>query len=153
MPVASHRRGGRRRVRPDGHTRLRWQADHAGALWHGDVCHGPTLRIGTTTRPPRIPALLDDTSRFVLALEAHHTEREVDMLDLLLAHSAAMGPRRLVPRQREHLLRRGAATLLRAPRRHAGPRPPLRNVGGAAGDLRGRTLHCPTPGRKSKHEK
>lgn len=74
-----------RGVRPDGHTRLRWQADHAGALWHGDVCHGPTLRIGATTRPLRIHALLDDASRYVVALEAHHTEREADMLDLLLA--------------------------------------------------------------------
>jgi transposase InsO family protein len=74
-----------RGTRPDGHTRLRWQADHAGALWHGDVCHGPTLRIGTTTRPLRIHAMLDDASRYVVALEAHHTEREADMLDLLLA--------------------------------------------------------------------
>jgi len=54
-------------------------------LWHGDVCHGPTLRIGTTTRPLRIHGLLDDASRFVVALEAHHTEREADMLDVLLA--------------------------------------------------------------------
>jgi putative transposase len=74
-----------RGVRRDGHTRLRWQAEHAGALWHGDVCHGPSLRIGKTTKPLRIHALLDDTSRFVIALEAHHTEREVDMLDLFLA--------------------------------------------------------------------
>ena len=74
-----------RGVRPDGHTRLRWQAEHAGALWHGDVCHGPTLRIGATTRPLRIHALLDDASRFVVALEARHTEREADMLDLFLA--------------------------------------------------------------------
>ncbi len=74
-----------RGVRVDGHTRLRWQADHAGALWHGDVCHGPTLRIGTTTRPLRIHGILDDASRFVVALEAHHTEREADMLDVLLA--------------------------------------------------------------------
>ncbi len=74
-----------RGARPDGHTRLRWQADHAGALWHGDICHGPTLRIGATTRPLRIHALLDDASRFVVALEAHHTEREVEMLNLLLA--------------------------------------------------------------------
>src|SRR5262249_22572625 len=28
--------------------------------------------------------LLDDTSRYVIALEAHHTEREDDMLDLML---------------------------------------------------------------------
>lgn len=74
-----------RGVRPDGHTRLRWQADHPGALWHGDVCHGPALRIGQTTKPLRIHALLDDASRFVVALEAHHTEREDDMLGLFLA--------------------------------------------------------------------
>ena len=73
-----------RGARPDGHTRLRWQAEHAGALWHGDVCHGPALRIGGTTRPLRIHALMDDASRFVVALEAHHTEREVDMLGLFL---------------------------------------------------------------------
>jgi transposase InsO family protein len=70
--------------RADGHTRLRWQADHPGALWHGDVCHGPALRIGGTTRPLRIHALLDDASRYVVALEAHHTEREDDMLGLFL---------------------------------------------------------------------
>jgi transposase InsO family protein len=45
-------------------------------LWHGDVCHGPTLRIGKTTRPLRIHAMLDDASRFVVALEALHAERE-----------------------------------------------------------------------------
>lgn len=73
-------RGGR----PSGHTRLRWQAERAGALWHGDVCHGPALRIGQTTKPLRIHALLDDASRYVVALEAHHTEREDDMLDLTL---------------------------------------------------------------------
>jgi len=73
-----------RGVRPEGHTRLRWQADHPGALWHGDVCHGPALRVGQTTKPLRIHALLDDASRFVVALEAHHTEREDDMLGLLL---------------------------------------------------------------------
>lgn len=73
-----------RGVRPDGHTRLRWQADHPGALWHGDVCHGPSLRIGQTTKPLRIHALLDDASRFVVALEAHHSEREDDMLGIFL---------------------------------------------------------------------
>jgi transposase InsO family protein len=71
-----------RGARPAGHTRLRWQAERPGALWHGDVCHGPSLRIGQTTRPLRIHALLDDAARYVVALEAHHTEREADMLDL-----------------------------------------------------------------------
>jgi len=74
-----------RGVRQSGHTRLRWQAEHPGALWHGDVCHGPALRIGATTKPLRIHALLDDASRYVVALEAHHTEREDDMLDMFLA--------------------------------------------------------------------
>jgi transposase InsO family protein len=74
-----------RGTRPDGHTRLRWQAEHAGALWHGDVCHGPALRIGGTTRPLRIHGMLDDASRYVVALEARHTERETDMLDVFLA--------------------------------------------------------------------
>ena len=74
-----------RGMRPDGHTRLRWQAEHAGALWHGDVCHGPALRIGGTTRSLRIHGMLDDASRYVVALEARHTEREADMLDVLLA--------------------------------------------------------------------
>lgn len=73
-----------RGVRPDGHTRLRWQAEHPGALWHGDVCHGPSLRVGQTTKPLRIHALLDDASRYVVALEAHHSEREDDMLALFL---------------------------------------------------------------------
>jgi putative transposase len=73
-----------RGVRPDGHTRLRWQAEHPGALWHGDVCHGPSLRIGQTTKPLRIHALLDDAARYVVALEAHHSEREDDMLAIFL---------------------------------------------------------------------
>ena len=73
-----------RGVRPDGHTRLRWQAEHPGALWHGDVCHGPSLRVGQTTKPLRIHALLDDASRYVVALEAHHSEREDDMLGIFL---------------------------------------------------------------------
>ena len=74
-----------RGARPDGHTRLRWQAEHAGALWHGDVCHGPALRIGSTTKALRVHALLDDASRFIVAIEARHSEREADMLELFLA--------------------------------------------------------------------
>ncbi len=64
----------------DGHTRLRWAAEAPDALWHGDVCHGPSLVVGGTKRPLRIHGLLDDASRYVIALEAHHTEREDDML-------------------------------------------------------------------------
>jgi putative transposase len=65
------------------HTRLRWQAERPGALWHGDVCHGPNLLIGGQSVPLRIHGMLDDNSRFVVALEAMHSERELDMLGLL----------------------------------------------------------------------
>ncbi|MFY0563631.1 DDE-type integrase/transposase/recombinase [Archangium lansingense] len=63
-------------------ARLRWEASHPGALWHGDVCHGLALADG---RPLRIHALLDDKSRYVVALEARCSEREEDMLSLFLA--------------------------------------------------------------------
>jgi len=69
---------------PTAKARLRWQAERPGALWHGDVCHGPSLFIGGSTRPLRIHALLDDASRYIVALEAHHTEMETDMLGLLV---------------------------------------------------------------------
>ena len=72
-------------LRDGRHTgRLRWQAERPLALWHGDVCHGPTLLVGGQPRPLRIHALLDDASRYLVALEAHHTERETDMLGLLV---------------------------------------------------------------------
>lgn len=65
-------------------TRLRWQAEHPGALWHSDVCHGPSLLIGKEHKPVRIHAILDDASRYIVALEAQHTERELDMLRLMV---------------------------------------------------------------------
>jgi putative transposase len=65
-------------------TRLRWQAEAPGALWHGDVCHGPGIVTGGTSRPLRIHALLDDASRHIVAIEAHHSEREIDMLGLFI---------------------------------------------------------------------
>jgi transposase InsO family protein len=66
-------------------TRLRWQAERPGALWQGDVCHGPSITVGEESLPLRIHALLDDASRYVIAIEAHHQEREVDMLGLFIA--------------------------------------------------------------------
>ena len=65
-------------------TRLRWQAERPGALWHGDVCHMTGCTVGGKTTPIRIHGLLDDASRYILALEAHTTEKEVDMLGLLV---------------------------------------------------------------------
>jgi putative transposase len=65
-------------------TRLRWEAAKPGALWHGDVCYGPALKVGKQSLPVRIHALLDDASRYVVALQAFHNERELDMLALLV---------------------------------------------------------------------
>ncbi|MFO0618487.1 MAG: DDE-type integrase/transposase/recombinase [Polyangiaceae bacterium] len=54
------------------------------ALWHGDVCHGPTLVVGESRTPVRIHALLGDHARFVVALRVVSTEREQDMLELIV---------------------------------------------------------------------
>ena len=64
-------------------TRLRWQAAAPDALWHGDVCHGPTLTLGGVRTPIRIHGMLDDCTRYIVALEAHASERELDMLHVL----------------------------------------------------------------------
>ena len=76
----------------DGKQRLRWEAERPGALWHGDVCHGAHLVIGDVKRPVRIHALLDDASRFILAIEAMHQEREIDMLGLFVRALRKHGP-------------------------------------------------------------
>ncbi len=73
-------------------TRLRWEASSPGALWHADVCHGPALTIDGKTRPLRIHALLDDASRFIVAIEARYTERETDMLEILVRALRKHGP-------------------------------------------------------------
>jgi transposase InsO family protein len=65
-----------------GKARLRWQAERPGALWHGDVCHGPTLKLDGRRFPVRVHALLDDASRYVVALRVATNEREHTMLSL-----------------------------------------------------------------------
>ena len=65
-----------------GKTRLKWQAERPGALWHGDVCHGPTLTLGDRRVHVRVHALLDDASRYVVALRVAGDEREETMLTL-----------------------------------------------------------------------
>lgn len=64
--------------------RLRWEADHPGALWHGDVCHFMQCKIAGKTTPVRIHGMLDDASRHDIALEARKTEKEADMLVILV---------------------------------------------------------------------
>jgi putative transposase len=84
----------RRAARPEGEskTRLRWQAERPGALWHGDVCHLTSCEVGGRVVPVRIHGLLDDASRYVIALEAHPTEKEVDLLGMLVDALRRHGP-------------------------------------------------------------
>jgi transposase InsO family protein len=72
------------RASNDGKVRRRWEAEKPGVLWHADVCHGPSLTIQDRTVPLRIHAILDDASRAIMAILATSTEREVDMLALLV---------------------------------------------------------------------
>jgi putative transposase len=75
-----------------GKIRLRWQAERPGALWHADVCHGSALVVDGKSQPVRIHGILDDASRYILALAAHHTEREIDMLGLMVRAVRKHGP-------------------------------------------------------------
>ncbi len=52
---------------PEEHRRF--VAEHAGAIWYGDVMHGPTLILNGRSRKTYLVSLLDDTSRLV----AHST--------------------------------------------------------------------------------
>lgn len=69
----------------DREPRRRWETASPNALWHADVCHGPALRIDGASVPLRIHAILDDHSRYVVALRACTTERETEMLSLLVS--------------------------------------------------------------------
>jgi putative transposase len=73
-------------------VRLRWQAERPGALWHADVCHGTAIVVQGKSQPVRIHGILDDASRYVLALAAGHTERESDMLELMVKAVRKHGP-------------------------------------------------------------
>ena len=64
--------------------RLPWQMHEPNELWHGDVCHGPNLGRPGKTVPVRIHGLLDDASRYFIALEVHTTEKELDLVGLLV---------------------------------------------------------------------
>lgn len=82
---------GERRTLVKGRRR-RWEAPLPDSVWHADVCHGPALEIGKRSVPLRIHAILDDRSRFVVAMRAYSTEREVDMLHLMVDALRRGGP-------------------------------------------------------------
>ena len=68
----------------DREPRRRWEVKAPNVLWHTDVCHGPALRVRGRSVPLRIHALLDDHSRYVIAIQACATERESEMLALVV---------------------------------------------------------------------
>ncbi len=74
----------RKRLAAEDRPRRRWETAAPDLLWHTDVCHGPTLRVGGRALPLRIHALLDDHSRHVVAIQACSTERETEMLALMV---------------------------------------------------------------------
>ncbi|XXR64902.1 hypothetical protein WMF16_35110 [Sorangium sp. So ce388] len=55
--------------------------------------------VGGKAMPIRIHGLLDDAPRYVVALEAHTTEKEVDMLGMAVdAPASSRQARRALPR-------------------------------------------------------
>ncbi len=84
------------RIAAGGKVRRRWQAERAGALWHADVLHGPSIEVGSGLRRIRIHAVLDDATRYIIRIEALFTEREDDMVQILADAVRAHGaPRAL----------------------------------------------------------
>lgn len=64
--------------------RRRWEASCVDAIWHADVCHGPSLSVDGRMVPLRIHAILDDRSRHIIAIQAASNEREHEMLALVV---------------------------------------------------------------------
>lgn len=63
--------------------RRRWEADRVCRIWHADVCHAwRTTETGETVKV-YIHGILDDHSRYVLALMACESETENDLLGQL----------------------------------------------------------------------
>jgi putative transposase len=63
--------------------RRRWDAGRVGALWHGDVCHVWVRDLEGNPQKIYVHGLLDDHSRYMVALEARAAEREADALSVL----------------------------------------------------------------------
>ncbi len=76
LPRASFDRSTRR-------DRRRWDAARVGALWHADVCHVWVRDLSGVPRKVYVHGVLDDHSRYVVALEAREHEQEVDALSVL----------------------------------------------------------------------
>lgn len=62
-------------------AKQRWSCAEPGDLWHGDVCH-LIFGVKSSRRDICVHGLLDDASRYSIALEARNQERELDMLEV-----------------------------------------------------------------------
>ena len=60
--------------------RRRWQAASPGDLWHADVCHVSRHDELSRHWKAKVHGILDDASRYALALEARLQETEYDLL-------------------------------------------------------------------------
>jgi putative transposase len=69
--------------RADRRERRRWQADRVCRIWHADVCHVWLRDDQDRPKKAYVHGILDDRSRFVVALRACEHEREVDLLSVL----------------------------------------------------------------------
>lgn len=64
--------------------RRKWQTDRVCRLWHTDVCHVWRQLPNGGVKKVYVHAILDDHSRFVVALRACEAETENDLLALLV---------------------------------------------------------------------
>jgi putative transposase len=70
---------------PPPRTRKRWVASNPGLIWHADVHHREAIvSVEGKKCPVRIHAILDDASRYVVAIAALSRETESDMLGLFI---------------------------------------------------------------------
>jgi transposase InsO family protein len=63
--------------------RRRWQAKDPGDIWHGDVCHLIHTDPSGRKRRVLVHGMIDDASRYCVALMPKYQEREQDMLEVL----------------------------------------------------------------------
>jgi len=79
------------RAKSNGEGRRRWEAARPHQIWHSDVMHGPALKVNGRSVPLRIHAILDDRTRYVVAIQAATHERESEMLALMVKAIRAHG--------------------------------------------------------------
>lgn len=65
-------------------TRRRWVTDRVCRLWHADVCHVWCCKPGGKPFKVYVHAILDDHSRYILAIQAREGETENDLLSVLI---------------------------------------------------------------------